>query len=176
MLMKKITINAVSRSEAKEYAAEQGLSVVRDVTMSWKNAGSPAVGTQDFYDFASDMLKKHKLTEAEGVGMLVAVEDGAADTRERPYKFNNVVSEGTKKYVMTFQVRRRDNGVLIGSAYKKKDAEKLAKKAMVDTKADMYCEVVKTAKDADSVAFTLDYVPSANAKTGTYVVFGNERF
>lgn len=176
IIMKKLVINAVSLNEAKDYAAEQGLSVVRDVTPSWKKFGSPAIGSQDFYDFANEMVKKNRLSNAEGVGMIVTVEAGTADTRERPYKFNNVISEGRKNYVTTFEVRRVDNGALVGRARKKKDAEKLAKKAMVDVKADMECNVVKTVKNGDSLAFTLDYVPSANAKTGTYVVFGNERF
>lgn len=174
--MKKITINAVSSKEAKDYAAEQGLSVVRDVTPSWKKVGAPAVGSQEFYDFANDMFKKNRLTDTEGVGMIVTVDPGVADTRERPYKFNNVVSEGRKSYVTTFEVRRKDNGALVATARKKKEAEKLAKKAMAEVKADMECNVVKTVKDGDSLAFTLEYVPSINAKTGTYVVFGNERF
>ena len=53
---------------------------------------------------------------------------------------------------------------------------KLAKKAMVDVKADMECRIVKVAKDNKDLAFTAEYVPSTNTKTGTYTVFGNERF
>ena len=174
--MKKLMINAVSSKEAKEMAAEQGLTVVHDSTLSWKKAGSPAVGTQEFYDFAIDNLKANKLTDAKGVGVVITLDAGVADTRERPYKYNNVIFDGTRRYVTTFEVRRKDNGALVGSAFKKRDAEKLAKKAMVDVKADMYCTVVKTEKNGNSLAFTLDYVPSVNAKTGTYVVFGNESF
>ena len=176
MIMKKLTINAVSSKEAKEMAAEQGLTVVHDSTPSWKKAGSPVVGTQEFYDFANEALKANKLTDAKGVGVIVTLDPGVADTRERPYKYVNNVFEGTRRYVTTFEVRRKDTGALVGAAYKKKDAEKLAKKAMVDVKADMECRVVKTEKNDNDLAFTLDYVPSINAKTGTYVVFGNESF
>ena len=176
MFMKKLVINAASIGEAKEMAAEQGLTVVHDSTPSWKKAGTPAVGSQEFYDFATDALKANKLVDAKGVGIIVSIDPGVADTRERPYKFNNVVSEGRKSYITTFEVRRKDNGALVGRARKKKEAEKLAKKAMVDVKADMTCEVIKTEKTGNSLAFTLDYVPSINAKTGTYVVFGNESF
>lgn len=176
MYMKKLVINAASFNEAKEMAAEQGLTVVHDSTPTWKKVGMPIVGSQEFYDFATDALKVNKLLDAKGVGVIVTLEPGAVDTRERPYKFNNVVSEGRRNYVTTFEVRRKDNGALIGRAGKKKDAEKLAKKAMVEVKAPMVCHVIKTEKNGNSLAFTLDYVPSVNAKTGTYVVFGNESF
>ena len=39
--MKKFEIKAYSLEEAKEKAAEMGLTVVRNVTQSWKNAKSP---------------------------------------------------------------------------------------------------------------------------------------
>ena len=72
MFMKKLVINAASVSEAKEMAAEQGLTVVHDSTPSWKKAGTPAVGSQEFYDFAADALKANKLVDAKGVGIIVS--------------------------------------------------------------------------------------------------------
>jgi hypothetical protein len=39
----------------------------------------------------------------------------------------------------------------------------------------MECNIVYHVKDGKDLAFTLQYVPSANTKLGTYIVFGNER-
>lgn len=176
MYMKKITINAFSEKEAREIAIENNLPVVRNVTPSWLKAGSPAVGTDAFYEFATAMMKKTHLENTTGAGLLVVEEKGSTDTRKRPYNIINNVTEGTKKYETLYEVRRKEDGYLIGTARKKKDAMKLAKKAMVDVKADMECRIVKVAKDNKDLAFTAEYVPSTNTKTGTYTVFGNERF
>lgn len=172
--MKRFEINAYSLEDAKTQAAELGLTVVRNVTQSWKNAGSPATD-KTFHDFAEAMLEKNHLTVAEGVGLLVVTSPGSADTRERPYKYTNNVVEGRKQTEKVYEVRRKDTGALIASAAKKDQAEKAAKAAMSDVKADMECTIVYRVKDGKELAFTLDYVPSASAKLGTYIVFGNER-
>lgn len=174
--MKKLVFNVFSEKEAREKAAEANLAVVRNVTLSWNKVGCPAVGTDEFYEFAKATIKKLHLENTTGAGLLVVVEAGSSDTRKRPYNIVNNVVEGTKKYETTYEIRRVDDGTLVGTAPKKKEAIKLAQKLMVDVKADMECRVVKTVKDDKDLAFTAEYVPSINTKTGTYVVFGNERF
>ena len=173
--MKKFTVNAFSYDEAKDQAAENGLTIVKNVTASWKNAGSPATGSKAFADFAEEMMKKNRLTDAEGVGLCVVEESGSVDTRERPYKYVNNVVEGRKHYTLIYEVRRKDDGTLVASAPRKDEAERLAKKAMTDVKATMECIAVKHADDGKGLAFTLEYTPSTNTKTGVYTVFGNER-
>ena len=71
MYMKKITINAFSEKEARDFAIEQNLPVVRNVTPSWLKAGSPAVGTDAFYEFATAMMKKTHLENTTGAGLLL---------------------------------------------------------------------------------------------------------
>lgn len=174
MSMKKFEIKAYSLEEAKEKAVEMGMTVVRNVTQSWKNANSP-ISDKDFKIFAVDMLEKNHLASAEGVGLVVCFVPGSKDTRERPYKFINNVTEGPKQVQRVFEVRRKDNDELIATASKKVDAEDAAKNAMCSVKSDMYCEIVYRVKEGKSLAFELDYTPSVNATLGTYVVFGNER-
>lgn len=175
MFMKKFVINAFSYEDAKNQAAEMGLTVVRNVTNSWKNAGAPARESKAFADFATAILAKNRLSDAEGVGVMVVENGGSADTRERPYKYTNNIVEGKKTVERVYEVRRKDTGALVASASKKDAAEKLAKKAMSSIKADMECNIVYHVKDGKDLAFTLQYVPSANTKLGTYIVFGNER-
>lgn len=172
--MKRFEINAFSIEEAKAKAQELGLTVVRNVTMSWKNAGSPSTD-KSFKMFAVDALQKAHLTNAEGVGLLVVVTAGSADTRERPYKYTNNVVEGKKSIERVYEIRRKDDGTVVGTASKKSDAEKLAKSLMTDVKADLECVIVYHVVDGKDLAFTLDYVPSVSTKMGTYIVFGNER-
>lgn len=169
----KYEINAFSLDEAKQKAAEMGLTVVNNVTPSWKKADCPAFGTNPFKVFMVDALEKRRLTATTGVGLIVAIENGSADTRQRPWTFNNNVKEGSRATKRYFEVRTKD-GNLVGSYEKKGDAVRAAKAAMVDVKQDMYCDIVYRVVDPDmAVAFTLDYTPSVKSKMGKYVVFGN---
>ena len=172
--MKKIEIKAYSLEEAKEKAVEMGLTVVRNVTQSWKNAKSP-VSDKDFKIFAVDMFEKQRLANTEGLGMIVCVVPGSQDTRKRPYEVVNNIVEGKKQIERVYEVRRKDTNELIATAAKKSDAEDAAKKAMAAVKTDLYCEIVYRVKEGKALAFEVKYVPSINAVLGTYIVFGNEK-
>lgn len=172
--MKRFEIKAFSREEAEAKAAEMGLTVVRNVTQSWKNAGSP-VTDKSFKEFAVESLQKNHLANAEGVGLMVIVAAGSADTRERPYKYTNNVVEGKKSIERVYEIRRKDNGQVLTTAAKKADAEKAAKAMMADVKADLECVIVYHVTEGKDLAFTLNYTPAASTKEGSYIVFGNER-
>ena len=171
--MVKYEIKAYSLDEAKQKAADMGLTVVRNVTQSWKNAGSPT-SDKDFKTFAVEVMEKNRLTASSGVALAVAIDPGSKDTRERPYKFVNNVQEGRRTTKRVFEVRLKDTDELVGEASTKSDAIDLAKAAMIKYKKDMYCPIVyRVAEEEKAVAFNLDYVPSVTAKEGTYVIFGN---
>lgn len=170
----KYEINAFSMDEAKQKAAEMGLTIVKNVTPSWKNSNCPAFGTNDFKKFMVEVLDKKRLTASTGVGLIVATENGSADTRQRPWTYTNNVKEGSRRTKRYFDVRVKGDETLIGSFEMKGDAVRAAKNAMAEIKKDMYCEIVYKVVDPEmGLAFTLDYTPSCNTKLGTYVVFGN---
>ena len=166
--MKKITINAYSFDEAKQKALNEGITIVRNVTPSFKKENP-----EDFDEFAQRMLEKNKLTNTTGVGCVVVTEPGSADTRERPYEFINNVTEGqlTKKRV--FEIRTVSDDTLVAEAETKVEAARLAKAAMKTVKKDLICKQVYRVDDDHALAFSLNYVPSSNTKLGTYIVFGN---
>lgn len=168
MTMKIIEIEAFSLDEAKTKAAEQGLTVVKDVTRRYVNAGSP----EDVEPFAKEQFEKDKLTETTGTAYLVTKVKGSADTKERPYIFNDIKTEGqvTKKRV--FEIRTV-SGKLVATATTKGQASRKAKAAMKEVKEGMYCEVVYRVDDAHAKVFTLDYSPSVKTQLGKYIVFGN---
>jgi flagellar biosynthesis/type III secretory pathway ATPase len=137
--MVKYEIKAYSLDEAKQKAADMGLTVVRNVTQSWKNAGAP-VADKEFKTFAVDMMDKNRLTNSIGVALVVAFIPGSKDTRERPYKLVNNVQEGRRTTKRVFEVRIKETEELVGEAFTKGEAIELAKAAMVKYKKDMRLE------------------------------------
>lgn len=171
--MRKFEVVAYSLDEAKEKAAEMGITVVRNVTQSWKNANSPISDT-DFKIFAVDMMDKHRLTNASGVGLIVALNPGSKDTKKRPYEFVNNVVEGNRNLQRVIEIRLKETDELVGEASKKDDAARLAKELMKKYRQDMVATIVYRVTDGKDVAFELNYSPSQDAKEGKYVVFGND--
>lgn len=166
--MKKFEINAFGLEEAKAKALEMGISVIRNVTPSFRNE-KPV----DFDLFAEEMLKKNKIDNATGVGCIVVIEAGSADTRERPYELINNVTEGSLTKKRVFEIMKKSDGTLVATGETKGDAIRAAKNAMKTLREDLICKQVYRVVGSHELAFELKYVPSANTKEGTYVVFGN---
>ena len=166
-----------SYEEAVAAAEAEGYKVIRNKTNSWKTAGSP-VGDAALKTFANAQFEKEKLAGVAGVGFMVVVSAGSKDTRERPYTYENVVTDGRMATERTYEVRRVDNGELVvslaGEGATKDAAIKAAKEVMSEVKADLRIEVVYRVKDGKNVVGNLKYVPSINAQKGRYIFFGNE--
>ena len=166
-----------SYEEAVAAAEAEGLKVARNKTVSWKNAGSP-ISDKDLKAFCVDQLAKEKLTDIPGVGFLVVVAAGSKDTRERPYTYENVITDGRMETERTYEVRREDNHDLVvslsGNGATKDAAVKAAKEAMPDFKTDMSIEVVYRVKDGKNIVGHLRYTPSVNTEKGRYIFLGNE--
>lgn len=175
--MVKKEFEVYSYEEAVAAAEAEGFKVIRNKTNSWKNAGSP-IGDAALKTFANEQLAKEKLVGVPGVGFIVAVANGSKDTRERPYSYENVVTDGRMETERTYEVRRVDNGELVvslaGDGATKDAAIKAAKEVMSEVKTDMKIEVVYRVKDGKNVVGHLKYVPSINAQKGRYIFFGNE--
>lgn len=175
--MVKKEFEVYSYEEAVAAVEAEGYKVIRNKTNSWKNAGSP-VGDAALKTFANTQMDKEKLVDVPGVGFIVVVAPGSKDTRERPYTYENVVTDGRKETERTYEVRRVDNGELVvslaGDGATKDAAIKAAKEVMSDVKADLDIEVVYRVKDGKSVVGHLKYTPSINAQKGRYIFFGNE--
>lgn len=173
--MKKFEVSAYSLEEAKATAMNEfGIKVTQNVTQSWKNVGSPVSG-KEFENFCVDILDKKRLTGVEGVGLVIAITPGSKDTRERPYKYKNVTSEGKRQMERVVEIRLKATDEVVGEAKNKGEAEKLAKKLMLTYKQDMVAVITYHVKDGKELAFELDYAPSQSAQKGRYIVFGNEK-
>lgn len=172
--MKKIEIVAHSLNEAKEKAAEMGITVVKDVTKSWKSANSPT-NDSDFKVFAVDSMEKNNLAKATGVGCIVTITPGTKDTKKRPYVFVNNVVDGTRNLQRVIEIRLKETDELVGEASKKDDAARLAKELMKKYHQDMIATIVYRVTEGKDVAFELNYSPSIDTKEGKYIVFGNDK-
>ena len=166
--MKKFEIKAFSYEEAKAKALENGITIIRNVTPSFKNE-KPV----DFDAFAQSMLKKNNIDTATGVGCIVVMEAGSSDTRERPYELMNNIVEGSLSKKRFFEVRKKSDNSLVAEAETKGEAIRLAKNCMKNLREDLICKQVYRVLGAHELAFELKYVPSANTKEGRYIVFGN---
>jgi len=175
--MVKREFEVYSYEEAVAAIEAEGYKVIRNKTASWKNEGSP-IGDASLKTFTKAQLEKEKLVDVPGVGFIVVVAAGSKDTRERPYTYENVVTEGRMVTERTYEIRRVDNGELVcslsGEGATKDAAVKAAKEVMVEQKTDLDIEVVYRVKDGKNVVGHLKYVPSINAEKGRYIFLGNE--
>lgn len=172
-MMKKFKIKAFSSEEAKEKALTCGLKIVKNVTMSYKNADSPNIDSSEFKTFAEEMFTKNKLNDTTGVGLMVAIEPGTMDRKSRPWKLIDNRPKGTIEKKRIFEIRLKDSDKLIGEAESKMEAIRKAKELMSEYKEDMITRVIYRVSGEKGIAFKLNYAPSINTVEGTYVVFGN---
>ena len=164
--MQKLEFSAFSLEDAKQQALALGVNVVKNVTPSYKKENP-----SDIDEFGAEMLKKNRIKEDSKDGVIIVVESGMADTRERPYTFINNTVEGqlTKKRV--FEIRKVSDDSLVAEAETKGDAARVAKAIMKSVKEDLVCKQVYRVLGKKAVAFELNYTPSSRTKEGKYIVF-----
>lgn len=175
--LKVVTVKAHTKAEA---IAQSGLDVKFDASTAWKNEEKPEAGSTYFKAFAEDYLEK-KIKSVTGVGCAITVESGVADSRERPYKVTNNVTDKARKYTTFYEGLINGNdegttGTIVLTSPSKASAEKAAKDYMTANKSGRV--VVRHAKlvtDGKPVALVVGYAPSINTTLGTYIVFGYEK-
>ena len=173
---KRIEVNAFTKEEAKEQVKET-FFVQRDATQAWKKAGEPSPLDKEFKEFASEYLKKHT-KNAPGVACSITYKPGSADTRERPYKLEDVVNEqGRRSYVTTYTLIDDATGeILLKTTETKTKAKELAKKLYTENgyRGKATCIYAKEVSKGEPLAFKIKYEPSKNAAEGKYIFFGFE--
>jgi hypothetical protein len=122
-----------------------------------------------------DYLAK-KSKNCPGSGYLITVESAVADTRERPYRIENVKGEGKRKYKTTY-VAVASDGTTIGKWDTNKADALNAVKEMYKSgefKGDFELHKVKEVVEGQAVVAKGYYTPSKNTKNGTWIAFGIE--
>ena len=174
---KRVEVKAYTKAEAVDQVKDV-FFVQRDATQAWKKAGEPSPLDKEFKVFCANYLEKHT-KNAPGTACMITYRAGAADTRERPYKMNDVVNEkGKRKYVTTYLLKDKSTGEeLAKTTENKKKAQELAKKLYIDGgfRGSIICTYTNEVSDGEPIAFTVDYAPSKSSKEGHYIFFGVEK-
>ena len=174
-------MNNFRRIEVKGYTKEEALAkvpfqVIKDATQAWKNAGKPMTGDQ-LKEFMATYLEKNTKF-ANGIGCIITVESGIADTRERPYTVTAIKNEqGKRNYKTAIQGIDTETGKIMFTSFGTKDeAEKLAKELYTekDYRGNLHAVYTKQVVEGEPGAFDVEYTPSKNAKQGTWLAFGVE--
>ena len=144
----------------------------------WRKKQVNGVTDSDKKQFMLDYLSK-KSKNCAGVGFSITLESAVADTRERPYRIDDVKNEkGTRKYKTVYQIIDRATGaVLAETSETKAKAKEIAKNLYTekDFKGNLICTYTKQVLDGEPTAFTVEYTPSKSSRVGSYLVFGIER-
>ena len=178
MNFKKMEVNGATKEEA---LAKAPLDIMGDATQAYKNWRKKQVNgvtESDKKQFMLDYLNK-KSKNLAGAGFSITIEPAVADTRERPYRIDDVKNKkGARKYKTVYQIIDRATGsVLVETSETKAKAKELAKSLYTDKgfKGNLICTYTKQVVDGESTAFTVDYAPSKSSRVGNYVVFGVTR-
>lgn len=178
MNFKRMEVNGATREEA---LAKAPFDIMGDATQAykiWRKKQVNGVTDSDKKQFMLDYLSK-KSKNCAGVGFSITLESAVADTRERPYRIDDVKNEkGTRKYKTVYQIIDSATGaVLAETSETKAKAKEIAKALYTEKgfKGNLICTYTKQVLDGEPTAFTAEYTPSKSSRIGSYLVFGIER-
>lgn len=172
-------------AESKEAAIEQMESTLfhcnGDATQAFNNwkekRGTKGVTDRDIKEFMLDYLSK-KTKNAPGCGFMITLNAAVKDTRERPYKIEDVKNEEGKRQFKTIYkwIDDATSVVVCSVDTNKNDAKNALKEAYKSGayKGNATLTKTKDIVEGQAVLAVAKYAPSKNTKNGTYLVFGIE--
>jgi len=169
-------------AESKEAAVEQVSDLFQingDATQAfknWKSKQTKGITERDMKEFMLEYLAK-KTKNCPGAGYMITVESAVADTRERPYKIDNVKGEGKRKFKSMYKwIDEEDGKVVCQVDTNKADAMNALKELYKSGEFKGNAKLVKTKDvvEGQAVVATAKYAPSKNTKNGTWIAFGIE--
>lgn len=171
----KLEVNGLTKEEALGKAP---FFIQGDATQAfkkWKATKVDGVKEKDITNFCLDYLNK-KTKYAPGSGFYITLEAASKNTRERPYKLENVKNEqGDRKWKTTYQIVNDETGMVEAETTETQaKARELAKELYTKqgSTANYTCVITKQVVKGEPVAFKIKYTPSTGAHAGTYLVFG----
>ena len=177
---KKVEVVAESKEVAKEKIEKELFHVNGDATQAfknWKAKQTKGITEREVKEFMLDYLAK-KGKNCPGAGYMITVEASVADTRERPYKIENVKNEqGKRKFKSMYKwIDRETQTVVCSVDTNKADAENAIKELYKDGAYKGNADLVKTKDvvEGQAIVATATYTPSKNTKNGTWIAFGIE--
>lgn len=195
---RKLELTGFSKQEMIDQAPFNLTLPGADCTQALRNYKKARVGQAwtdaDMKAFMAEQLEK-KTRNSAGNGCYVVIDSPVADTRERPYKFEDVKREGATDYVSVYQVINEETNAVLAETTPKRvkkvneegverevwtgntkaDAKELVR-SLYDggLKANVRVERAKKPFGTNPVAFRAKYTPSKNTKVGRILVWGIE--
>lgn len=173
----KVEVVAESKEAAIAKVEETLFHVNGDATQAfknWKSKQTQGITERDIKAFMLDYLAK-KGKNCPGAGYIITMEPSVADTRERPYKIEDVKGDGKREFKTFYKWIDRETKVTVCSVdTNKADAKNAIKELYKNGEYKGNADLVKT-KDVvkgQAVVATAKYTPSKNTKNGTWLVFG----
>ena len=176
---KKVEVVAESKKAAEQIVEDQYFHVNGDATQAyknWKEKQGGAVTEREVKEFMLSYLMK-KTKNCPNAGFLICTDPAVADTRERPYKVENVKGEGKRKYKTTYVAIDNESNAPIGKWDTNKADALNAIKEMYKSgeyKGSGRLDKVKEVVEGQATVATFEYTPSKNTKNGTWIAFGIE--
>lgn len=112
---KKVEIVAESKEAAIEQVENTLFHVNGDATQAyknWKAKQTQGITERDVKAFMMEYLAK-KSKSCPGAGYLITVESAVADTRERPYKIDDVKGDGKRKFKTFYKWMDKATGTVV---------------------------------------------------------------
>jgi hypothetical protein len=179
MSFRKMEIVGTSKEQAIN-DANLGFIINGDATQAyklWLNKRSGAITDKDLKQFMLDYLEK-KVKCAPGIGFSITLDSAVADTRSNPWTIVDVKNEkGKRKFKKVYRlIDDATNEILGVNDETKAAAKELAKEIIANGfHGKLTCKIGKdVCEDSEPIAFTAEYTPSKSAKSGRWIVFGNE--
>ena len=176
---KKCELVAASKEEAIAMMENEYFHCQGDATQAfknWKEKQTKGITERDIKEFMLDYLNK-KGKNCPGAGYIITMDPAVKDTRERPYKIENVKGDGKRKYKTTYVAIDNETNAPIGKwDTNKADALNAVKELYKSGayKGSGRLDKVKEVVEGQATVATFDYAPSKNTKNGTYMCFGIE--
>lgn len=134
----------------------------RDVTSDFKRSG------KSLQNFINDNIER---AEKWGSCLAICIEEPKGNTNKIKSQVNNIVTSGTKKWILKYVVSD-NSGSVIGSALTKGDALKIAREYTEKTQMGTYIEMRKVLEKGSPKVAEITYKKSTTEKQGKFVFFG----
>ena len=177
---KKVEVVAESKEVAKEKIEEQYFHIQGDATQAYKNFCDKQGGALTDHvlkAFMLDYLAK-KSKNCPGAGFMITLDSAVKDSRERPYKIEDVKNEQGKRKTKRFYkwIDRESKTVICQVDTNKTDAKNAIKELDKSGEYKGHADLVITydVVEGQAIVATADYTPSINTKNGKWLAFGIE--
>lgn len=176
---KKVELSAESREAAKAEVESTLFHINGDATQAfknWKNKQTKGITEREIKEFMLDYLAQ-KCKNCPGAGYMITLESAVADTRERPYKIEDVKGDGKRKFKTFYKWIDDETKTTVCQVDTNKADAKNALKDMYKSgkyKGNAKLTKSKEVVEGQAVVATATYTPSKNTKNGRFLCFGIE--